>query len=98
MWECPNGCNIDFGIVCGGELPYYNHKFQLYCYPNIYHRINLKGEHLGQVHSRLPFSLTQEDWEIMFDHSDGGCVSEPQCPSCSGYLVWNNKEEIDESD
>jgi len=84
MWVCPNGCDIDKGLVCGGDGPYRRRGIS----PpgNIYFYMDLETEEYLHEAEFYEFPLDDEDWEQMFDHADGGCCGEPQCPECFEYL------------
>jgi len=88
---CPAGCEITQGLVCGGSDPYHNHPGEHTeretAYPNVYFLMDLAtGENTRELESHLPFELTDEDWQEMHEHADGGCCAEPQCPECLEYL------------
>ena len=80
LWECPKHCAIDYAIVCGGELE-----------PgggNVYFLMDLTGEYSRVLWSGNGSvdSPTDEQWDLLYEHADGGCCSEPQCPECLEYL------------
>jgi hypothetical protein len=88
MWKCPNGCEIQYGIVCGGETPWYNHGYGPRDASNIYFLMELETNTFVRslVSTEIPFDLTESDWCGMDMHADAGCCDEPQCPVCKEYL------------
>jgi len=88
MWICPNCHEIEQGIVCGGDEPYYNHGEQEKTFTgNIYFMMELSSGKLLEIPwTSVDFELTQEDWQAMHLHAFGGCATEPQCPECFEYL------------
>ena len=71
-------------IVCGGDLPYYNHGIRIEeTPPNIWFYLNDDGSYTRDVYSDVPFILTQEDWKELHSHADGGCVGEPEIVGAS---------------
>jgi hypothetical protein len=87
VWRCPNGCRIRRGVVCGGDVPFHNHGAAGVAPPNVYFLMSLPaGRYTRECVTPLPFDLTEEDWQALYDHADGGCAAEPQCPVCLAYL------------
>lgn len=88
-WKCINGCEFDRLVICGGDMPWHDHEIFLTGGTppsNIYFLADLDNNNLKELHSSLPFDLTNEDWQNMHDHADGGCCNEPQCPVCLEHL------------
>ena len=103
-WHCPNGHENEHGLVCGGSDPHHTHwigaePLEPGTAPNIYFLMDLDtGQYVREVQSDLPFCLTHEDWQMMEDHADGGCCSEPQCFTCGEYLEREDDAEEPEVD
>ncbi|MGV2887510.1 hypothetical protein [Paenibacillus taichungensis] len=75
QWACPNGCEIEHVLVCGGDLGNADG-------PNVYFQMKLDGTYteLFQNGSRgVP--------DECHDHADGGCCKEPHCPECRAECV-----------
>lgn len=92
-WKCINGCEVTKLVICGGDFPWWDHmpdKFEDNAPSNIYFLADLDNNNLKELHQPsngiLPFELTDEDWQNMHDHADGGCCNEPQCPVCLEHL------------
>jgi len=95
LWKCPNHHDIEFGVVCGGDDPYYlrDPDIEMGSTGNIYFYIDLEtGELTKHLHTDYPgFNLTDEDWAVMHEHARGGCASEPQCSECGEQLISAEK-------
>lgn len=77
-WTCPNGCAIDYVLVCGGaDLSNLDPDA-----PNQYFRMELTGEYTD-VFANGEHGVPKSS----HDHADGGCCDEPQCPKCKAYCV-----------
>lgn len=92
IWSCPNGCNPDRVLVCGGATPWFNHGNEDPDMPNIYFFGEMPEDRSEYTYTKeaftpTPFELTPEDWWEMHDHADGGCCSEPQCAECLEFMV-----------
>lgn len=77
MWKCPNGCEIEHVLVCGGNSIPDNPDS-----PNIYFLATLEGEYTNMFYDGS-IGVPQE----CYDHADAGCAMEPQCPECLEYAV-----------
>lgn len=76
MWKCPNGCKINTVLVCGGSLSDDPNA------PNKYFQMTTKGKYTNMFHDGT-VGVPQE----CYDHADGGCCEEPQCPECNAYCI-----------
>ncbi len=86
--RCPNGCKIEFGLCCGGDLPWYEHGWEYAsAESNIHFYVDLQTGELTHIQwTAVPFVLTPADWAEMHRHALGGCISEMQCPECKTVL------------
>ncbi len=87
-WICPNGCESDMCVVCGGDTPWFLHGITEPDQDNIYFLMDCETEeYTREVCSDVPFMLTDEDWECMYNHANGGCAKEPQCQICHEMMM-----------
>lgn len=71
QWTCPDNCEIDYVLVCGGDLGDPDG-------PNVNFRMGLDGAYTDQFEDGSA-PVPKE----CFDHADGcGCSLEPICPEC----------------
>jgi hypothetical protein len=75
IWACPNGCDIETVLVCGGDLGREGK-------PNIYFHMQLNGSYT-HLHADGYGSVPDECHE----HADGGCCMEPNCPECKADCI-----------
>ncbi len=74
-WNCPNGCEINHVLVCGGDLGNPDD-------PNQYFQMKLDGTYTN-VFSDGSLGVPEECHE----HADGGCCTEPTCPVCYAICI-----------
>lgn len=70
LWHCPNGCEINHALVCGGDFGSKDSS-------NIYFIMRLDGTYTNKL-SEGTLGVP----EVCYDHADGGCCLEPICPEC----------------
>lgn len=75
QWSCPNGCEIDHVLVCGGELGNADG-------PNIYFQMKTDGTYTDLFMNGTPGVPVE-----CHDHANGGCCKEPICPECRAECV-----------
>jgi len=80
MWKCPNGCNIEHVLVCGGNP--FGDKDD----PNLYFQMTLGGKY-----TNLMFDGTVGVPTECYDHADRGCCNEPNCPDCNAECIQQKK-------
>ena len=68
-WKCPNGCDIEHVLVCGGNLEENE--------PNVYFQMTLGDDYTNRFADG-----TTGVKQHHYDHADGGCGTEPVCPKC----------------
>lgn len=78
IWVCPNKCEIETVLVCGGDLGQIDK-------PNVYFHMELDGTYT-QLHADGYGCVPKE----CHKHADGGCNMEPLCPECRTYC----KQEV----
>lgn len=84
-WRCPNDCDINSGVVCGGSLDGEDDT------PNIYFFVDLNPlTYTKRVHAGIRRTLSDLEWKLLHAHADGGCCAEVMCPEC--YEVLENVE------
>jgi hypothetical protein len=74
-WKCPDDCEIDHVLVCGGDLG--DAETQ-----NKYFQMKLDGAYTN-LNEDGSLGVPTECHE----HADGGCCTEPICPVCGAHCV-----------
>lgn len=82
IWVCPNGCEIDHVLVCGGPASAEDPDS-----PNIYFQMKL-----DETYTDLFADGTSGVRREAHEHADGGCCNEPYCPDCQSICVWSLDE------
>lgn len=75
QWACPNGCDIEHVLICGGDLGNPDG-------PNNYFLMGLDG-----TYTNLFSDGSRGVPDICHEHADGGCCMEPNCPECLAECV-----------
>ncbi|RRJ54969.1 hypothetical protein EHV15_35970 [Paenibacillus oralis] len=83
QWACPNGCEIDYVLVCGGDLGNADRS-------NVYFQMKLDGTYTDLFQDGA-LGVPAECHE----HANGGCCKEPYCPECRVECI--NIAESDDS-
>ncbi|KQY83747.1 hypothetical protein ASD24_29510 [Paenibacillus sp. Root52] len=74
-WVCPNQCEIDHVLVCGGDSEGLDTT-------NTYFQMALDG-----TYTNFFSDGTSGVPNDCFEHADGGCCTEPICPECRSDCV-----------
>lgn len=87
VWRCPNGCETDHFLICGGGDIRIDDPQD--AYPNLYFRILPDGRCNGLLDDGSPVLA------FCLEHAVGGCSEEPVCPECKAaaeFEVTNHDE------
>jgi hypothetical protein len=82
-WQCPNGCQMAYVLVCGGPSSYDDPDA-----PNMYFRMRLDGTYTNLFADGTPGVPSDAH-----EHADGGCCTEPYCPECLSECVQISVKE-----